>query len=164
MLDLDHKTDLQKHLAASGANAVTELTARDYRRAFALWCTERKRHGAGLRHASTIDFDHAAMRPVFALAARLKDAQLGGRLADVPQLEHEIAAAVLAVIDDCVRVRCANEFRTLAFEREAAAQGTDNWLLWDDAHGADYRAETLAERATAIEAGRDFVEELAVRA
>lgn len=164
MLDLDRKTDLQKHLAASGANAVTELTPRDYRRAFSLYCTEQKRQSRGLRHADTTDFDHPTFRQVFALAARLHAALNGGRFAKVPQLEHEIAAAVLAVIDDCVRVKCANELTSIAFERAAATHGTDNWLAWDDAHEADYREERLAERATAIEAGRDFVEELAVRA
>lgn len=163
MLDLDRKTELTKHLAASAARTVDELTPREYRRAFQLYCVEQKRQSKGLRHADTTDFDHSYMRPVFALATRLKEAQLGGRFAKVPQLEHEIAAAVLAVIDDCVRVKCANELRTLAFEREAATQGTDNWLAWDDGHEADYREERLAERATAIEAGRDFVEELAVR-
>lgn len=162
MLDLNRKTELRKLLEQSGATAVGELTPREYRRAFSLYCTEPKRQSRGLRHADTTDFDHDAMRKVFALAARLKVAQLGGRFAELPQLEHEIAAAVLAAIDDCVRVKCANEFRSMAFEREAAAQGTDNWLLWDD-HDADYRAERLADRQAMIELQRDYMEEVGMR-
>lgn len=121
-----------------------------------LYLTERDERG-NLRHASLYDLgDYGEER----LLKHLDRFIASGDEAAMRDGWALVVAAFKRAADATIERTRKNARRLPAL---TPAQES-NWLLRDDGHEQDYREERLAESATAIEAGRDFVEELAVRA
>jgi hypothetical protein len=141
---LDLKSDLRKLLEHSGANRLSELTFGDYRKAFALFCTERFAQSGGRRHANPIDFDANRMDPVFDLVATAKLAALKGEHRALPALYEQIAQAVIATVGEAVDSKCTELLGELAYDKRIDCDRWDHHAQEYAAEGRQIRAESAA--------------------
>jgi hypothetical protein len=151
---LNLKSDLRKHLEHCGAKRLSELSVTDYRKAFALFCTERSSQSGARRHANPIDFDADRMDPVFDLAATAKVAMLKGEHKALPALYEQIALAVIATVGDAVDSKCTEALGEIAYD---ALIDRDRW----DQHGYEHAAAARVIRAATAARELDRVSEQA---
>lgn len=107
MLPLTTASALERFLRAvpSHCRQAGALMIKDYRRAYRLYCTERHVLNGERRHASTIDFDCAAMEAALNLMPDFKDSLLLGDEERAAELAMEIAKAAELAIYDAVNAR-----------------------------------------------------------
>lgn len=114
MEPLSLKSQLTQHLESADAYTISALAPADYDHAVHLFCSERNALNGQLRHADTIDLDHAAMLPAIAACADLVHARAINDQPRVSALLHLMGECVEAALKAAASEKISDELYTIA--------------------------------------------------
>jgi hypothetical protein len=156
MEPLNLKSDLESFIDSVPATGRAKLAESEYQAAIELFCTEKKRHAPGRRHADTIDFDRPAMDLVIDLVPKALAAKRRGDDRETLKINARIGALTAAALLQAANDKLDDLFAERAFSHRWRAQRDEI-----DHHADEYRAEAIAQRNTETERMRDLLAEVA---
>ena len=114
MEPLNLKSQLAQHLESADAYTISALAPADFTHAVHLFCSERNAMSGQLRHADTIDLDHASMLPAISACADLVHARALNDTARVNALLHIMGECVEQALKAAASEKISDELYTIA--------------------------------------------------